>query len=96
MYCCRCCLLLLPLPQVVTKRIKMQGFIVADYAPELGAEFAKNMGEYVQQGKVKAVEHVTEGIENAGKAWVEMMSGGNTGKAVVKVAAEDPFPVEQK
>jgi NADPH-dependent curcumin reductase CurA len=53
------------------------------------------MAQLVQQGKVKALEHTTEGIENAGRAFVEMMSGGNTGKAVVKVAAEDPFPVKQ-
>jgi NADPH-dependent curcumin reductase CurA len=73
----------------------MQGIIVGDYYAELGKEFATTMAEYVQQGKVKAVEHITDGIENAGRAWVEMMAGGNTGKAVVKVAAEDPFPVKQ-
>uniref|UniRef100_A0A383WMI6 Alcohol dehydrogenase-like C-terminal domain-containing protein n=1 Tax=Tetradesmus obliquus TaxID=3088 RepID=A0A383WMI6_TETOB len=81
---------------VVTKRIKMQGMVVGDYYAELGKEFATTMGKYVTEGKVKAVEHVTEGIENAGKAWVEMMAGGNTGKAVVKVAAEDPFPVKKE
>lgn len=70
----------------------MQGFIVADYAPELGAEFATTMAGYVQSGKVRAVEHVTEGIENAGAAFVDMMGGGNVGKAVVKVCKEDPFP----
>jgi hypothetical protein len=79
--------------QVVTKRIKMQGFIVADYAPELGAEFASNMAEYVQSGKVRAVEHVTVGIENAGAAFVDMMGGGNVGKAVVQVCKQDPYPV---
>jgi NADPH-dependent curcumin reductase CurA len=82
-------------PQVVTKRIKMEGMIVGDYYAELGKEFATTMAEYVMLGKVKAVEHVTDGIENAGRALVEMMAGSNTGKVVVKVVADDPFPVKQ-
>jgi NADPH-dependent curcumin reductase CurA len=73
----------------------MEGFIVSDYMQELGAEFGTIMAQHVQQGKVKALEHTTEGIENSGRAFVEMMAGGNTGKAVVKVVAEDPFPVKQ-
>lgn len=76
----------------MTKRIKFQGFIVGDYYQELGAEFAATMSKYVLEGKVKAVEHVTQGIENTGRAFVEMMAGGNTGKAVVKVTEHDPFP----
>jgi len=72
----------------------MQGFIVVDYMAELGAEFATKMAEYVQQGQVKVTEHVTDGIENAGVAFVDMMAGGNVGKAIVKVVREDPFPVK--
>jgi NADPH-dependent curcumin reductase CurA len=87
--------MLLLLLQLITKRIKLEGFIVSDYMQEMGAEFATTMAQHVQQGKVKALEHTTEGIENAGHAFVEMMAGGNTGKAVVKVVAEDPFPVKQ-
>eukprot|EP00775_Hariotina_reticulata_P009107 gene9107-9276_t len=47
-----------------------------------------------QEGKVRPKEHLTDGIANAGAAFVEMMAGGNVGKAVVKIAAEDPFPVK--
>jgi NADPH-dependent curcumin reductase CurA len=59
--------------QVVTKRIKMQGFIVSDYMAELGAEFASNMAQYVLQGKVVVKEKVTQGIEHAGAAFVDMV-----------------------
>jgi NADPH-dependent curcumin reductase CurA len=42
--------------------------------------------------QVAVREQLTEGIENAGLAFISMMQGGNTGKAVVRVA-QDPFPV---
>lgn len=50
------------------------------------------MAQYILEGKVKPIEHITEGLTNAGAAFVEMMKGGNVGKAVVKVCGEDPFP----
>lgn len=80
--------------QIIGKRIKMQGFIVGDFAYEMGTEFAENMAQYVLEGKVKTKEHITEGLENAGLAFAEMMTGGNVGKAIVKVCKEDPFPVK--
>lgn len=60
--------------QVVTKRIKMQGMIVGDYHSdaELMHAFRKDMAQYVQEGKVKVHEHLTEGIENAGCAFIEV------------------------
>ncbi len=79
--------------QIVTKRLKMQGFIVGDYIAEIGAEFAQNMAQYVLEGKVVVKEKVFEGIASTGAAFVDMMAGGNIGKQVVKVVAQDPFPV---
>lgn len=35
---------------------------------------------------------MTEGLHNIGEAFAGMMRGGNLGKAVVKVAASDPYP----
>lgn len=42
--------------------------------------------------RLQVVEHVTEGLHNIGEAFAGMMRGGNLGKAVVKVAASDPYP----
>ena len=41
------------------------------------------------------MEKVFNGINSAGSAFVDMMSGGNIGKAVVKVVDQDPYPVVQ-
>lgn len=81
--------------QVVTKRLKMQGFIVSDYFAEMGAEFGQDMAKYLTDGKVVVREKVFNGINNAGSAFVDMMSGGNIGKAVVKVVDQDPYPLAQ-
>lgn len=63
-----------PVLQIVTKRIKMQGFIAGDYMAdqELMHEFGTNMTKWVREGRVKVVNHVTEGIEHAGRAFIEV------------------------
>ena len=40
----------------------------------------------VASGKIKTRETVTNGIENAPEAFISLFSGGNFGKAVVKVS----------
>ena len=46
----------------------------------------KQLEAWVREGKVKSRETVAEGLENTGRAFVAMMSGGNIGKQVVRVA----------
>jgi NADPH-dependent curcumin reductase CurA len=93
-------LLLLPfagsvLLQIVGKQIRLQGFIVSSLAPKYGADFAKDMAQYIKEGKVKVTEHLVEGgLGAAGQAFLDMMQGHNIGKAVVKVVAQDPYPVK--
>ena len=83
------CLSLFFCPQIVTKRIKMQGMIVGDYMAdqELVHEFRTNMTKYVQEGKVKVVEHMTEGIENAGHAFIEVGAARLGGPCCCNAAA---------
>jgi hypothetical protein len=39
---------------------------------ELIADFQASMARYVREGKVVVREHVTEGIERAGRAFIEV------------------------
>jgi NADPH-dependent curcumin reductase CurA len=43
------------------------------------------MTAWVKAGEIKYREDVRNGIENAGKVFVDMLKGGNKGKMVVKI-----------
>lgn len=40
--------------------------------------------KWIQEGKLKCRETVTDGFENMPKAFIDMMNGHNFGKAIVK------------
>ena len=69
---------------IVGKRIKMQGFIVSDFM-DMREQFFTEMGGLVRDGKIKWEETVENGVENAPKAFLNLFSGGNTGKMLVKL-----------
>lgn len=71
--------------QMLTKRIKLQGFIVFDDFGHLYPEFANVMGEWVTQGKIKYTEEIIDGLENAPAALVGLLRGENFGKCVIRV-----------
>ncbi|MEM8497416.1 MAG: NADP-dependent oxidoreductase [Pseudomonadota bacterium] len=70
---------------ILTKRIKMQGFIISDHADRI-PEFVTDVSSWLQQGKIKYKEDVVNGIENAPEAFLGLFSGANFGKLVVKVS----------
>ncbi|MBS1227908.1 MAG: NADP-dependent oxidoreductase [Proteobacteria bacterium] len=71
---------------LLTKRIKMQGFIIFDdYAPRYG-EFFEQMSAWVKDGKIKYREDLVDGLENAPQALIGLLEGKNFGKLVVRVA----------
>ncbi|AWK88664.1 NADP-dependent oxidoreductase [Azospirillum thermophilum] len=71
---------------ILTKRIRMQGFIISDhYGPEF-MEFLRQMSGWVGEGKVKIREDIAEGLENAPAAFIGLLEGRNFGKVVVRIA----------
>ena len=73
---------------ILTKRLKVQGFIIFDDYGDRFQEFLSQMTAWVQEGKVKYREDVVEGLENAPKAFIGLLEGQNFGKLVVRVAEE--------
>lgn len=80
------------LPQLqrtlLTKRVRMQGFIVFDDYGDRQPEFISAMAPWVRDGKVKFREDVVDGLENAPQAFIGLLEGRNFGKLVVRVARD--------
>ena len=71
---------------LVQKRIRMQGVVILDhYADRLDA-FRREMGEWVDAGRVRLREDVVDGLEGAPSAFIGLLKGRNFGKLVVSVA----------
>jgi NADPH-dependent curcumin reductase CurA len=70
--------------RVIGARIQIRGFIYVDYLPEMG-EFYRDMGGWIAEGKVTSRETVHDGIETAPQAFLDLFSGGNMGKMLVRV-----------
>jgi NADPH:quinone reductase len=70
---------------LIVYRARMEGFLVTDYAHRY-EEAAVRLARWVAEGKIRWTEHVTEGLENAPKAFIGMLNGENRGKALVKIA----------
>ena len=71
----------------VTKRLRIEGFIVSDHFDRLPA-FLAEVGPWVQDGSVRYRETVVEGIENAPAAFIGLLAGENVGKMLVRVGPE--------
>jgi hypothetical protein len=70
---------------LLTKRIKMQGFIVFEDYGHRYAEFSQQMATWLIAGKIKYKEHLVEGLESSIDAFIGLLQGENFGKLVVQV-----------
>lgn len=70
---------------LLKKSAMMKGFIVNDYASRFG-EAARNLAQWVQEGKLQYQENISEGFENVPQAFLGLFTGENTGKQLVKIA----------
>jgi len=75
------------LAYVVTKRLRYQGFIVADHGDRFG-EFVAEVGPWVRDGKLEYRETILEGLENVPTAFAGLFRGDNVGKMLVRVGSD--------
>lgn len=69
---------------MTTKRLTMKGMIVGDWLHRQ-SEFEKEAGAYYQTGKLKSLETVVVGMDQAPGAFIGLFEGKNVGKMVVKL-----------
>jgi hypothetical protein len=76
-----------PLPDmriVLTRRLRIEGFIVSDHLP-LWPEALRELAGHVAAGRLRYRETVRQGLESAPQALVDLLHGGNFGKMLVKL-----------
>lgn len=73
--------------KVVGKSLRMEGFLVGDYTThEYWDPCMKEIEELLRQGKIRYQEHTLgRGIGEFPKAFVGLLKGENSGKAVLLV-----------
>ena len=72
---------------VVVKRLRMEGFIVMDWAHN-DAKALQALQTWLASGQIKVTEDVVDGLENAPQALIGLLAGDNKGKRMVRVAAD--------
>jgi hypothetical protein len=69
---------------IVTKRLKVDGFVVMDFYAGKDAALAE-LRSWVEAGKIKVQEDVIDGLENLPAALIGLLAGENRGKRMVRV-----------
>jgi NADPH-dependent curcumin reductase len=69
-------------------RVLVKGFIVSDHLARM-ADFLKDCGGWVREGRLKYREDIVAGLEKAPEAFIGLLQGKNFGKLLVRVG-EDP------
>ena len=72
---------------MVGKRLTLRGFLVGDHADER-PEFIDTVSGWLRDGSLVARETVVDGLDDAVQAFLALLSGGNTGKMVVRLAPD--------
>ncbi|MFQ5785326.1 MAG: NADP-dependent oxidoreductase [Alphaproteobacteria bacterium] len=72
---------------VLTKRLTLRGFIVWDFR-EREADFRRDVGQWLREGRLRYREDIIEGLENAPDAMIGLLEGKNFGKLLVRVAPD--------
>jgi NADPH-dependent curcumin reductase CurA len=70
---------------VVTKRLRMEGFIVMDFY-DRRAEAEARLADWIADGRIKAQLDILDGLERAPEALIGLFEGANRGKRAVRVS----------
>ena len=74
--------------KLIERQVRVEGFLVLQFISQFRAAIAQ-LTEWVESGQLKYRERITDGLENAPQAFLEMLNGKNTGKQLVKIADQD-------
>ncbi|MFV0436920.1 MAG: NADP-dependent oxidoreductase [Desulfopila sp.] len=71
------------------RRVLVKGFIIFDDYGDRYPEFTAQMGTWLAEGKIRYLEQIVDGLENAPEALKGLLEGKNFGKLVVRVGPDE-------
>lgn len=75
-------------PVIISKSIKVRGFIVTDYYGKM-KEAHQFLSGLLSENKLKYKEDVIEGLENGPRALRKLLTGDNVGKTLIRVVHDE-------
>jgi len=69
---------------LIVKRLRMEGFIAMDF-PDKDEQAQQDLKNWVENGQIKVIEDIYEGLEQAPAALIGLLAGNNRGKRMVRV-----------
>lgn len=73
------------LMQLVSKRVRMEGFNCLDHLPKY-SDYLDFVLPYIRQGKIVYVEDIAHGLDSAPSVLVGLFSGRNVGKQLIHLS----------
>jgi NADPH-dependent curcumin reductase CurA len=70
--------------RIIAARITVKGFLVLDFLQQMG-DFYREMGGWVASGQMTSRETIRDGLEATPQAFLDLFSGANTGKMLVRL-----------
>ncbi len=73
------------LPYLLVRQARAEGFLISQFADRY-PEGLTQLTRWLQAGRLKYREDIVDGLENAPRAFIGMLSGRNMGKQLVKLS----------
>lgn len=73
-------------PNILFKSLNVQGFIVSNILKKYNDAFYTEIPSKVASGEIKYLEYTKRGLEASGQTLLDVLTGKNTGKAIIVVA----------
>jgi NADPH-dependent curcumin reductase len=73
--------------EILSRSLTVRGFINYEFAEQHYAEFLREIGAGIADGRIRYRQDIVDGLEKAPQAFIGMLEGHNFGKLIVRVSA---------
>jgi NADPH-dependent curcumin reductase len=73
--------------EILSKSLTLRGFIYLEFTEQYHADFLREVGAGIADGRIRYREDIVDGLDKAPEAFIGMLEGHNFGKVIVRVGA---------